>query len=204
MMVEPKRKTSTLYRQSAAAFRWLHIYVSMLSFAALLFFALTGITLNHPTWFGASEISIRDAAAQLPAEYLDVNPLDDLQIAEYLRAEHHLKGRVVEFEINDAECMVVFKAPGYSADIFLDRTTGDYSLTESRSGIVAVLNDLHKGRDSGAGWALVIDISAVIMIVMALSGFGLLFYLKRRRAAGLMVSVFGTLALVFAWLLFVP
>jgi hypothetical protein len=40
---------SALYRKSAAAFRGLHIYLSMLSFSALMFFAFTGITLNHPT-----------------------------------------------------------------------------------------------------------------------------------------------------------
>src|SRR6516165_545898 len=30
---------------------WLHIYVSMFGLAAILFFSVTGITLNHPGWF---------------------------------------------------------------------------------------------------------------------------------------------------------
>ena len=30
---------------------WLHIYVSMFGLAAVLFFSVTGITLNHPDWF---------------------------------------------------------------------------------------------------------------------------------------------------------
>ncbi len=31
--------------------RWLHIYVSMVSFAIVLFFAVTGLTLNHADKF---------------------------------------------------------------------------------------------------------------------------------------------------------
>ena len=34
----------------AGIMRWLHIYLSMFGLAALLFFAVTGVTLNHPDW----------------------------------------------------------------------------------------------------------------------------------------------------------
>ena len=40
-----------LRRIASATLRWLHVYLSMVSFAVLLFFAVTGFTLNHPTWF---------------------------------------------------------------------------------------------------------------------------------------------------------
>src|SRR5689334_23093059 len=44
----------------AAVMRWTHIYLSMFSMAALLFFSATGITLNHPSWFfGAREHSVQ-------------------------------------------------------------------------------------------------------------------------------------------------
>src|SRR5262245_16849570 len=50
---QPARRTKSFSTQFAAAVRWLHIYVSLLGFTALIFFAVTGVTLNHPTWFGA-------------------------------------------------------------------------------------------------------------------------------------------------------
>ena len=34
----------------AAAARWLHIYASVLGLGAVLFFSITGLTLNHPDW----------------------------------------------------------------------------------------------------------------------------------------------------------
>ena len=35
--------------------RWLHIYLSMVTFAILLFFAVTGLTVNHPEWFASQQ-----------------------------------------------------------------------------------------------------------------------------------------------------
>ncbi len=52
---------------------------------------------------------------------------------------------------------VVTRAAGYTADMFLDRATGTYDSTETRMGFVALMNDLHKGRDSGRAWSRVID-----------------------------------------------
>lgn len=196
-----------LYAKSAAAFRWVHIYVSMLSFASLMFFAFTGITLNHPTWLGGSHQSILDEQGQLPDGLTDVvggSGVDKLAVAEWIRHTHSLKGRVAEFEVDEFECMLVFKGPGYSADVFVDRERGTYMLTETKTGLIAVLNDLHKGRDSGPGWAWLIDVSAVVMMIMSASGFGLLLYLKKRRMSGVVTAVLGTIALFAVWAVAVP
>ncbi|WP_417382369.1 PepSY-associated TM helix domain-containing protein [Gimesia sp.] len=217
----PPRRKRSWYATSAALFRWLHIYISMLGFTMLIFFAVTGITLNHPTWFGASEQSVRDASGTLPEELAIVAhqpnaeaeasvsasapfKVDKLNIAEWLRSEHGLKGRVREFEVNEYDIMVVFKGPGYSADIFIDPTANQYTLTETTTGVISVLNDLHKGRDSGLQWSWVIDVSAIVTILMSVSGFGLLFYLKKRRTKGLLTALAGTILLVAAWALWVP
>lgn len=175
----------------------------MLGFTALMFFALTGITLNHPTWLGGSEQQTVDESGELPTTLLS-DPVDELEIAETLRQRHGLKGRVKEFESDEFECMLVFKSPGYAADAFIDRNSGKYTMTITRSA-VAVMNDLHKGRDSGSTWnTLIIDGSAILMALMSLSGFGLLFYLKKRRVAGVLTAVGGTIALILVWALAVP
>ncbi len=199
----PRRGRSVWYRKSAAAFRWFHIYLSMLSFTALMFFAVTGITLNHPTWMGASEQVIRDESGTLPSAWLQ-GDVDELEVAETLRESHGLKGRVKEFEVDEFECMVVFKSPGYAADVFVDRETGSYTVTETSSNAVSIMNDLHKGRDSGAAWSWLIDLSAGLMMLMSISGFGLLFYLKKRRVTGVLTAVAGTIAMIAVWVWFVP
>jgi len=67
---------------------------------------------------------------------------------------------------------------------------------------VAVLNDLHKGRDSGPGWSLVIDVSAVFLTVVSLSGLVMLFFLKNKRVRGILVALGGgVLCGVLYWFL---
>jgi hypothetical protein len=130
--------------------------------------------------------------------------VDRLQVVEHLRKTHGIRGALVEFRTDDRECMVTFKGPGYAADAFIDRATGRYDLTETAHGFVAIINDLHKGRDSGRAWSVFIDISAVLMTFVSLTGLVLLFYIKRRRASGLVTALVGTIAVVVVFLLWVP
>ena len=43
---------------------------------------------------------------------------------------------------------ISFRGPGYTADGFADRATGQYELLENRLGFIAIVNDLHTGRDT--------------------------------------------------------
>lgn len=187
--------------------RWLHIYLSMLSFAALLFFAVTGLTLNHPDWFGASAASTRAAEGTLPAGLVPASGeagIRQLELVEFLRSEHAIRGALVELRADDVECTIAFKGPGYTADVTIDRRAGSYELSESRFGLAAVLNDLHKGRDTGGGWSVFIDVSAIIMAVVSASGLVLLFYLKRRLMTGLVTAAAGGLLVYLLYALLVP
>lgn len=172
--------------------RWLHIYLSMVSFAVVFFFAVTGVTLNHLDWFGG-----KDATVQLNGKFdtaLLKSPADAQSvIVQQLRAAHHLKGSLSDFRVDDAQCAVSFKGPGYTADAFINRETGAYELTETRLGFVAVINDLHKGRDSGRIWSWLIDASAVLLTLVSLSGMVLIWFVKRYRASGLLLALMGAL-----------
>jgi hypothetical protein len=188
--------------------RWVHIYVSMFGLAATLFFSVTGLTLNHPDWFGESERRV-SAQGRMSTEWLrpgeaDESRLAKLEVVEYLRKAHGVRGAVAEFRAEEKECTVTFKGPGYAADAFIDRETGRYDLTQTIHGFVAVINDLHKGRDTGRPWSVVIDASAIVLTVISLTGLVLLLYLKRRRVPGLLVVVGGTVAVVAVVMLLVP
>src|SRR5258708_1269821 len=152
-------------RRLAAWARWLHIYLSMFSFAVLLFFATTGLPLNHPELFSAAP-RITHAQGTLDAQWVKAGVAEDAArngIVEHLRRTHAIHSSLSEFRMDDQQCKLAFKAPGYLADATLERSSGKYTLTETRMGVVAVLNDLHKGRDSGQTWSAIIDVSAVLM-----------------------------------------
>ena len=199
-----------LKRLAASWLRWLHIYASMFGLAVTLFFSATGITLNHSDWFGETQFT-ESAEGELKPEWVKYNkPAENngqaapdelqgvarLEVVEHLRSKNRVRGALAEFSGDDRECMVAFKGPGYAADAVIDRDTGKYKLTQTSHGLVAVLNDLHKGRDSGPGWSLLIDISAALLCFISFTGLGLIFFLKMRRVPGLVIAMAGTIVTV--------
>ncbi|WP_428666732.1 PepSY-associated TM helix domain-containing protein [Runella sp.] len=202
---QPSNGNSIRQPKMSAVARWLHLYLSMFSFVLVLFFAVTGLTLNHADWFDDASVTA-EYKGQLRAEWVnvaDTSKINKLAIVEYLRATHNLKGAMSDFRIDLAECSISFRGPGYTADGFINRTTGSYQLTETRMGLVAVINDLHKGRDTGKNWSLVIDASAIFMTLVSATGLLLLLFLKKRRTGGLVWSVIGLVICGLLYMFFV-
>ena len=203
-----KKKSSpkqTMQRNIAMLSRWLHIYVSMVSFAIVFFFSVTGITLNHPDTF-AGALKNSQEKGKLNLQWVsskDTNQINKLNIVEYLRKTHNIKAAVSEFRIDDSQCSVSFKGPGYAADVFINRENGSYDIMFIRAGVVGVLNDLHKGRDTGSRWSWVIDISAGLMVIVSLSGMILMLYIKRKRLSGLILAVLGLILFYLIYLIWI-
>lgn len=194
-------------KEVAKLSRWLHIYLSMVSFAVVLFFSFTGLTLNHPTWFGGDKQVIVKNKGKLNVNWVnnpDTNKIAKLEIVEFLRKTYEVKGVVSEVRIDDYEVSVSLKGPAYSCDAFINREDGTYEVSEVKMGIMAVMNDLHKGRDSGKGWSWIIDISAVFLILVSLSGLILLCFIKKKRVAGFITGVVGLALCYLIYVIFVP
>lgn len=192
-------------RRTASLSRWLHIYLSMASFAIIFFFAVTGLTLNHAEWFdGQERVTQLKGRMEIGWVKTDDAAVNKLAVVEYLRNTHGVKGALSDFRLDETQAAVSFKGPGYAADAFITRETGEYELTETRHGLVAVLNDLHKGRDTGRVWSWVIDISAAFMTLISLTGMILIYFVKKHRFNGLLLAVFGALLSYVIFRLWVP
>lgn len=204
---EPPHLAGYWKRRCASLFRWLHIYVSMVSFGILFFFAVTGLTLNHAEWFFGDRATTTSRKGELNRAWVAPGvaaTVAKLDVVEYFRRVHGTKGLVGEFRIEEAQCAVAFKGPGYAADAVIDRATGAYELAETRMGFVAIINDLHKGRDTGAGWSLVVDLSAVLMVVVSVTGMVLIYFVKRRFVSGMVMALVGIGFSIVAYLWLVP
>lgn len=202
----------------AGMIRWLHIYLSMFGLASVLFFSVTGLTLNHPDWFFAGAERRDEAEGRIDPKWLHLDTpapssgeepdpsrgVAKLEIVEHLRGAHGIRGALAEFRAEEDECLVSFKGPGYAADAFIDRASGRYNVSQTYHGFLALINDLHKGRDTGPAWSALIDVSAVLMTLISLTGLVLLFYLKLRRVPGLVVTLIGAVVVAAVFLLWVP
>jgi len=181
--------------------RWLHIYLSMISFGLVFFFAVTGITLNHADKF-TGRLRTEQRKGKLDTSWIagrDTSKIDRLAIVEYFRRTNGIHGNLNDFRIDDDQITIAFKGPGYAADVFVSRPSGAYDLTITSTGWVGIVNDLHKGRDTGSGWSLFIDIAAILLTLVSLTGLLLILFLKKRRLSGLVVAVAG---LFIAWLIY--
>ncbi|MGY3211733.1 PepSY-associated TM helix domain-containing protein [Mucilaginibacter sp. HD30] len=201
-----KQPKSVFEKKTASFSRWLHIYLSMLSFVVVLFFSVTGLTLNHAAWFDGKEIE-QKYTGNVPIAWVnatDTSHIKKLEIVELLRKSYSIKGYVSDFMIQDDQCSISFKGPGYSANAFIERKDGKFELTELKMGMGAVLNDLHKGRDTGKSWGWLIDVSAVFLILISLSGLVMLLFLKKKKVNGLLIAILGGAICWLMYYLLVP
>ena len=182
-------RTGGLKRGTHRWARVLHVYTSMIALLLVLFFALTGITLNHPSWTLGDDVDITTESGALPIDpTFDDGTTDYLSISEFVREEYGVSGQVDSFSTTGGQATIAYRNPGYAADVFVDVEAATYEITIEQQGWVGVMNDLHKGRDATALWKWVIDISAGLLVVISLTGLTMQFFLRKRRRSAL-VSV---------------
>jgi hypothetical protein len=201
---KPAGWRASLRQKTAKTARWLHIYLSMVSFAVVLFFAVTGLTLNHPDWFVGS-VKTRELKGTISRTLLNSAGAPDKEaLVRSIRSKEHLHGAVDEVRVDDSEISFSCRAPGYSADVVVERDKGTYTVTEVRNGFVAVINDLHKGRDSGKVWGWLIDASAILLTLVSLTGLIILWFIYKRRVSGLLIAAAGFGLCLMIYKIFVP
>ena len=183
-----------------ATHRWsrlIHVYTSMIALLVVLFFAGTGILLNHPSWTFGSDTTTDTVTGVFPfgvelvAENGDVEGVDFLSISEYVRAEYGVIGEVDFFGTTGREGSIAYRNPGYAADLFFDIDDATYEIRVEQQGWVAVVSDLHQGSETGSSWRLLIDITAGFLILISITGLVMQFFLKKRRRSAFIVSGVG-------------
>ena len=177
--------------------RWLHVYASMIALVVILFFGVSGLLLNHPSWTFGDELETTTHTGTLPVSTTMADgTIDFLSVSEYVRGEFGVSGGVDFFGASAGDASIAYRDPGYAADLFFDVGDGSFELTIEQEGWVAVLHDLHTGNDTDSGWNWVIDAAAVFLIVVAITGLTLQFFLRKRRTSALALAGLGGAALV--------
>jgi hypothetical protein len=169
--------------------RW-HWISSALCLIGLVAFASTGVTLNHATQIEAKP-KVVSVKAQLPVSLLarlaaapqsGKGPLPaDLRgwIDRDLSVE--VGGRPAEWSADEA--YISLPRPGGDAWLSIDRQSGAVEYEKTTRGVVALLNDLHKGRNAGPVWGWFLDLFAGACLVFSLTGLFLLHLHAHARLA---------------------
>ncbi len=182
--------------------RLIHVYTSMICLLIVLFFAVTGVTLNHPDWAFGGSGSRSTVHGTLPAKWKSNDgTVDWLVVDEYVRAQHGVHGLLSNHSNDDSQGNITFNGPSYQAAAQIDVKTGTYDLTVETQGVLALVNDLHKGRDTAKSWRWLIDVIGVALTVISLTGLALQFFLRKRRRSAFSTAAVGALIVaVLTWL----
>ena len=188
---KPETRRSLL--ASAAQWtRWLHVYTSMISLLIVLFFGITGLTLNHPSWTLGSGPSTSTYTGTMPAGFSSRGNVDFLAVSEYVRSKNGIRGNVAEYAATATQGNISFKQAGLTFEV----PSGRDRVVVQQQGLLGVVNDLHKGRDTDSSWNWVIDASALFLVLVAFTGLGIqLFQKKRRRRALTFAGVFSVISI---------
>lgn len=197
--------------------RRLHVYISMALLLVVLFFSITGITLNRPGLFVSSHPDVSETTIIIPADLFSTTAGDFVPnksgILDYLTEHAQLSGQpsaldvftqIEDGELLEGEIALDYKGPGYNVAVFIDMATAEAVIEKTHYGVIAVLNDLHKGRNSGEVWRWFIDITAMLMVFFVLTGVCLLVPKKKTFATSLKWTLFGSLITLIIFVVAVP
>lgn len=218
-MSDPTPSLAAAPRRSA----WLktlhlwHWISAALCLLGMLVFSVTGITLNHasqieaqprvtdlratvpPPVLRALQAEARRSTPQLPETFRD-------WLARSWGVSDPAQGgaeAAADAEWSAAELYLPLPRPGGDAWLRVDLASGEAEYEITDRGWISYLNDLHKGRNTGAAWRWFIDLFAVLCLLFSITGLLILkFHAASRPKTWPMVGL-GVLVPLLLVLLFV-
>jgi hypothetical protein len=180
---------TTPQQQRAFWLRHLHNWhwiSSAICLIAMMLFAVTGFTLNHAGDIEAKP-KISQKTGHVPASLLQLLNAEVAQrsqknvdtslpasMVQWLEAQHHIDAANKAAEWSPEEIYVALPRPGGDAWLRVNLEDGALEYEKTERGVIAYLNDLHKGRNTGTAWSWFIDIFALACLIFCITGLFLL------------------------------
>lgn len=155
-----------------------HWMSSAICLVGLILFAATGITLNNAQTFEREEPHIQRRTDKVPTAVLErmaqAAKLDPPQLPReadaWLRSAYGITAASRRLDWSDGELNLSVPRPGGSTSLRVDLKSGELAFERTDRGVIAYLNDLHKGRHAGPGWGWFLDIFAGAALLSAFTG----------------------------------
>lgn len=194
--------------------RKIHTYTGLFFLLSFCLFAVSGFMLNHrwAIWEYWSERveTEHDISVTLPAEG------STLEIARSVLNQIDIAGeiRTLRMDSESSRLEINTTRPGLKTHVVLDTNTGSGTLTTTELNAWELLPSMHvmaglhsnipekKNWGWTQAWSLVMDLTAIAMLVLATSGVYMWIGLKTERRIGLLVLETGAAAfLIVFWFL---
>ena len=165
-----------------------HRVSSALCLVGMILFSVTGLTLNNAALIEAKPrvTSLRATVDDALRQRLEQRSVEVRQATKgkaplpaefrtWIGTTWQLDTGAGEAEWSDDEIYLSLPRPGGDAWLRLSLPDGEIEYERTDRGWVSYLNDLHKGRHTGAAWGWFLDIFAAAALVFSITG---LFILK--------------------------
>ena len=139
--------------------RKIHIYCSLICCTLLVFFSLTGITLNHRDLFEAEPKQTTSEHVLNAVNKQAVNLL--LKHVDISLSAHQLSDLIENKELS-------LPSPGKRLELYIEEQS--LFIDTSDFGLLSQLNELHQGRYTSLIWKIVSDFTAIIFLFIAITG----------------------------------
>jgi hypothetical protein len=201
--VKRKRISRGWWLKQLHTWHWISAAVSL---AAMLLFAITGLTLNHAASIAAKPV-VTQSSGRLPPALLRTLPQPGDSTAPLPSPVAAAVAQAVPLDpagfaadwSDEGEVYVAMTGPGRDAWVSIDRQSGAISAEQTQRGWISYVNDLHKGRNTGSAWFWFIDVFAVACLVFTLTGLILLqLHAKHRPSTWPLVGLSVAIPLVIA------
>jgi hypothetical protein len=206
-LARAKRKAQRRAGFLRQVLRW-HWISAAICLIGMLLFAVTGITLNHAGSIPATP-RVSEQTAELPADLLALAQAAEAQEAPLPDPVRAWIGEELKVSLpadaapewSPGEAYLALPRPGGDAWLSLDTEVGEVIYERTDRGVVAYLNDLHKGRNTGVAWMWFLDIFALGCVVFCITGLILLqLHSHARRSTWPLVGAGLIIPLLFALL----
>jgi len=189
-----------------------HWISSAICLMAMLLFSITGFTLNHAAQIESkpqvTRLSGTVPAALLPElqayaeEHADAEAPVPAKLAEWANGAFPVDIRARSAEWSEEDGYIALPRPGGDAWLRIS-VSGEAEYEKTDRGWISWLNDMHKGRNTGAVWSWFIDIFAIACIIFCVTGFLILKYHAANRPSTWPVIGLGIVLPIVLALLFV-
>src|SRR4030095_15444645 len=124
-------------------------------------------TLNHQD-FGLSQPQVTSSEMPAPPEL--VEQPDKAALESYYRETLGVGSPLTNYIEDMDQIELTYTAPGKRTQVLIIRKEGTaYVETETR-GLLGKIGDLHKGHHSGRFWYWIVDITAILLTISAVTG----------------------------------
>ncbi|MFO1460791.1 MAG: PepSY-associated TM helix domain-containing protein [Verrucomicrobiota bacterium] len=168
--------------------RRIHLGSAFVLLGFVVMYFVTGLVVTHGAWFGEATEQVVRRTEPFPREF-SASP-DAAEFTIQLREHLGLRGKPSKVEHRgDGTWRVNYAHPGHVTEVTIPADRSTLSLVEKTQGWQRVMVGLHRLHGYGGGglynlWALLVDVTAVSMIVFAVTGLVLWHRMTRDRRLG--------------------